>query len=174
MVISHHNETLNGTVLSACHEGAAIEGFCRGPSISDPLAYGVHFYFNTSASNTNPKAADVPGVLSYDAVFGDNMTVPSAMSLVPDFTSNVAVPIIYPNPDQYNEVYFDKNDEMYVLSFRDDTVDPPVSKETKFKQWFVCQTYYSYTYTTLAWVIGKNAKPQNPTCQKVQVQRIWG
>jgi hypothetical protein len=62
---------------------------------------------------------------------------------------------------------------MYVLSTTDDTVDPPVDTEEKVKQWYVCTTDVGYVLETLAWVIGKQATPQNPTCQKVEVKRVW-
>lgn len=35
---------------------------------------------------------------------------------------------------------------------------------------YICDTYYGYRYTTLAWVLG-NAPPQNPTCCAVDVVR---
>ena len=173
LVVLTPNTTLNGSTLDACHEGAAIEGFCRGPQLStNPSSY-AEFYFNTSYSNNDTKAADVPGVLSFDLLISDNMTIPSAMHLVDTFTSNVAVPILYPGYTPYTEVYFDSDDSMYILSFRDDTVNPAVSKEEKIYQWYICTTSYAYTYVTLAWVIGKEATPQNPTCEKVIVKRVW-
>ncbi|ORY19542.1 hypothetical protein BCR34DRAFT_552386 [Clohesyomyces aquaticus] len=173
IVISAKNQTLNGTALSACHEGAAIEGFCRGPKLSDQPAYGTTFYFNTTYETNETIVYDNSGSLDYDLVIGDNQIVPSAMQLVIDPTSNVATPIIYPGGNSYTAVFFDKSEEMYIQSWRDDTVDPAVSKEEKVKQWYICTTYYSYTYTTLAWVVGKHARPQNPTCQKVTVKRVW-
>ncbi|KAF2267914.1 hypothetical protein CC78DRAFT_32124 [Lojkania enalia] len=172
-LVAPHNENLNGITLSACHEGAAIEGFCRGPKLSDiSSGYGSTFYFNSSSGNTNPKAANVAGLLSYDLVIGGNMTVPSAMAMVTELTSNVAVPILYP-AQSGTPVYFDDSDSLYILSIRDDTVDPAVQKNEKIKQWYMCTTYYAYKYTTLAWVVGRNAKPQNPTCEKVKVKRVW-
>ncbi|KAF2112516.1 hypothetical protein BDV96DRAFT_648773 [Lophiotrema nucula] len=174
IVLSSTNDTLNGTLLSACHEGAAIEGFCRGPKLSDTPTYGATFYFNTSYETNETVVYDNYGSLDYDLLISGNQTVPSAMQLVYDPTSNVAVPILYPSGGEtYSSVYFDKSEELYIQSWKDDTVDPAVSKEEKVKQWYVCTTYYSYTYVTLAWVVGKNATPQNPTCQKVTVKRVW-
>ncbi|KAF2655470.1 hypothetical protein K491DRAFT_692931 [Lophiostoma macrostomum CBS 122681] len=173
IVLAPHNATLNGSTLDACHEGAAIEGFCRGPQITSTPSYGSSFYFNTSTSNSNSKASDVQGVLSYDLVIADNTTVPSSMYLVDTWTSNVAVPILSPGYDPVTEVYFDAQDFMYILSTQDDTVSPAGQKQEKVKQWYVCTTYYGYTYDTLAWTVGKRAKPQNPTCQKVEVKRVW-
>lgn len=173
VVFSTTNETINNTALVACHEGAAIEGFCRGPKLPDTSGYGTNFYFNTSSENTVPGAANIPGILSYDLVIADNQTVPSSMNVASTLVSNVAVPVIYPGTSSAYEVYFDEADELYVLSWRDDTVDPAVGKEERLKQWYICTTYYSYTYVTLAWVIGKGVNPQNPTCQKVTVKRVW-
>jgi len=172
-VYSYDNEELNNTSLDACHEGAAIEGFCRGPKLPDTSGYATKFYFNTSVENTDPKAANVPGILSYDLIIGDNELIPSAMNIAFTATSNVNVPVLFPGPNQANEVYFDEADELYILSTRDDTVDPSVLRDERLKQWYICTTHYAYEYVTLAWVVGKGAKPQNPTCQKVTVKRVW-
>lgn len=37
---------------------------------------------------------------------------------------------------------------------------------------YICTTYAGYLYQTLAWTLG-NAPPENPTCQKVDVQRLF-
>jgi hypothetical protein len=96
ILLAPQNSTLNGTALGACHEGAAIEAFCWGPRMcSDPTsqAYKVPFYFNTSDSNNDTKAADIPGVLAYDLRAVGDVIIPSAMTIVErTWTSNVAVP----------------------------------------------------------------------------------
>jgi hypothetical protein len=40
-------------------------------------------------------------------------------------------------------------------------------------RWYVCTTLVtSYTYSTLAWVLGSHS-PQNPSCVKVDVVRVF-
>jgi hypothetical protein len=34
-------------------------------------------------------------------------------------------------------------------------------------------TNWAYTYVTLTWKIGLTSEPQNPSCQKVEVQRVF-
>lgn len=96
------------------------------------------------------------------------------MYLSTDPTSNVAMPMFLPGEDQ-TYVGFGARDRMYIESYIDDTVTPPkvLSTPTKYYRWYVCETNYSgYQYTTLAWVLG-NAKPENPSCEKIIVVRVF-
>lgn len=64
---------------------------------------------------------------------------------------------------------------MYVKSYLDDTVSPPkyLDKPAHLENWYVCLYNYSgYLYEVLAWVYGV-APPQNPSCQKVCVERVF-
>ena len=55
----------------------------------------------------------------------------------------------------------------------DDTMDPiALDKLEIVYRWVLCETYVGYDYTTLAWVMG-NGEPQNPTCQRVEVVRVF-
>jgi hypothetical protein len=103
------------------------------------------------------------------------MKVPSAMEFYISPTSNVAIPIIYPGWDKYSTVEFDECEEMYLSAYQDDTVSPPVYFEPskKVKNWYVCVTRWAYTYSTLVWKVGLTGEPQNPSCVKVEVQRVW-
>lgn len=95
------------------------------------------------------------------------------MSFYVDPSSNVALPMFQPGYDQ-QQVMFDETSQMGIYTYLDDTVTPPTAQNvTILKNWYVCQTYYTgYTYETLAWALGnESAKPQNPSCVKVQVQR---
>lgn len=87
--------------------------------------------------------------------------------------TNVAIPVFFPSLESPTYVSFDKNEHMYIKSYTNDTVTPPTYADPPFKlyRWYMCETYYgSYTYQTLAWTVGK-AKPQNPSCQKIEVVR---
>jgi hypothetical protein len=127
-----------------------------------------------SASDA-PNANDTPGVLAYVLRAGGGLEVPSAMELSVQFTSNVAIPIISPGWDEYTSVYFDECGGLYIPAYQDDTVSPPsyFPDTLKVRNWYVCLTRWSYTYTTFAWKVGLTGEPQNPSCQKVEVQRVW-
>lgn len=91
-----------------------------------------------------------------------------------DPTSNVAV-ALFGASEQTQYVSFDKQNRMYVTGYVDDTVTPPKTAQTptKFYRWYACVTNISgYTYTTLSWVLG-NQKPENPSCKKVDVVRVF-
>lgn len=99
--------------------------------------------------------------------------VSEPMNFYSDPSTNVALPLFEPGYSiQY--ITFDKKGQVAILSFLDDTRDPPTSNTVKaLKNWYVCKTYYTgYRYRTLSWVMGNgSAKPQNPSCVKVEVQR---
>ena len=59
------------------------------------------------------------------------------------------------------------------LGYTDDTVSPPKDKTKPFYRWYVCTTTWElYVYQTLAWVIGKG-NSENPSCVKVDVERVF-
>lgn len=90
-------------------------------------------------------------------------------------TSNIANPTFYPGTDRSTNVAFDKNNCLYIEADMDDTVSPPAyfNSSHKVKNWYVCLTRYSYLYTTLSWKVGLTGTPQNPSCQKVDVVRVF-
>jgi hypothetical protein len=95
------------------------------------------------------------------------------MSFYSDPSTNVAMPMFQPSYE-VQSVMFDKSGHMGIYSYLDDTVTPPTGDKVKIlRNWYVCETYYSgYTYHTLNWVMGDaSAKPQNPSCVKVVVER---
>ena len=96
------------------------------------------------------------------------------MTLYADPTTNVALPLFEP-AENYQYVGFDKNDKLYISGYIDDTVNPPkAGKAYKLYNWYTCKVYYSgYTYTTLSWVFGTVYPPQNPSCKKVDVVRVF-
>ena len=74
------------------------------------------------------------------------------MNFYIDPSTNVALPLFEPSYDvQY--VAFDKNAELVVYSYLDDTQTPPASVNAKaLKNWYVCQSnYLGYQYHTLNW-----------------------
>jgi hypothetical protein len=60
LVLCSSNSTLNGSLLGACHEGAAIEGLCLGGLSSKQYA---QYNFNYSAQSTPDPVLGVTGIL---------------------------------------------------------------------------------------------------------------
>lgn len=90
-------------------------------------------------------------------------------------TSNVANPTFFPGTDKSTFLAFEKDGCSYIETTLDDTVSPPIyfSPSRKVKNWYVCLTRYSYLYNTLSWKVGLTGTPQNPSCQKVDVVRVF-
>ncbi|KAF2261585.1 hypothetical protein CC78DRAFT_346004 [Lojkania enalia] len=177
LAIVSKDQTIDGDTLSACHEGAAIESLCLSNSNStskpDPIPATV-FHFNTSDTVVTPNASlGAPGYLTY-LLRGGNFNVSEAMGLDINPTSNVALPLFWPSTDRAAVVSFDSNDFLNIQNYVVDTVNPPVSGEYRaYYRWYSCTTYYAgYTYVTLSWVLGEG-KPQNPSCVKVNVKRVF-
>jgi hypothetical protein len=157
------NSTLNGTPLYACHEGAAIEGLCLGGNTSPS---SQQFHFNTSEVIQSPS-----GYLTFTLV-GGNFIVSQPMMLSYNDISNVAIPLFQPS-ESGTLVAFDAENKLYIEGYLDDT-KVPMSPHAPmdYYRWWACTTYAGYQYETLAWVMG-NGVPQNPTCQKVDVVRVF-
>ncbi|RCI08519.1 hypothetical protein L249_8884 [Ophiocordyceps polyrhachis-furcata BCC 54312] len=169
VIQSAADKVLNRQRFSACHSGAAIESFCVSGR------FGADFYFNTTEGSQTPiPGYEPPGVIVWNLPLGGEPNhVSEPMTFWNDPSTNVALPLLQPGNDrQY--VTFDKDNQLAIFSYLDDSHTPPTGNELKpLKNWFVCQTYYSgYRYLTLAWVMGNgSAKPQNPSCVKVEVER---
>jgi len=172
-IISYDNSTLNGTSLFACHEGAAIEALCQPGQITTIPTSAQTFNFNTSSSQVAPTdpSIGITGILTF-LLQGSNFNESEPLGLYTPLSSNVALPLFQPSSGI--AVAFDSNNLLNVQDYVDDTVSPPTFTDAKaYYRWYVCTTYYSsYTYQTLNWILGE-APPQNPTCQKVDVQRVF-
>lgn len=170
LIITSSDPTTNGSSLITCHEGAGIEGLCFGAIV----AGGASTYtFNYSASVTPDPNVGVVGLLTY-LLQGGNFNESSPMELAYNPASNVAVPMLTPSISG-QEVGFDKDNKLFIAQYVDDTKEPSTSppyNPMPLYRWYVCTTYEGYTYTTLAWALG-SAAPQNPTCKKVDVVRVF-
>jgi len=104
--------------------------------------------------------------------------VSQAMGLGVLYWTNVAIAqITFPGEDAFStSVAFDECNKMFIYQTQDDTLEPANEFLTIPKmlyRWFICDTYYfGYTYQALTWVLGE-AAPQNPTCQAVNVTRVF-
>ncbi|KAF2179267.1 hypothetical protein K469DRAFT_716525, partial [Zopfia rhizophila CBS 207.26] len=177
LVLLSANSTINGSTLSACHEGAAIEGLCLSNSISiskpEAIAPGT-FYFNTSDTITPPNATlGATGYLTY-LLIGGNFEISEPMGLYVNPTTNVALPLFYPGDTYATTVAFDEKGLLNIQGYIDDTTVPATVGGFKaYYRWYSCTTYYTgYTYVTLSWGLGEG-KPQNPSCVKVDVKRVF-
>ncbi|KAF2664605.1 hypothetical protein BT63DRAFT_483297 [Microthyrium microscopicum] len=175
LVLLSEDLQVNGSTLNACHEGAAIEGLCVGsklPLNGTTTGFST-FQFNTSESITvpNPDIGET-GLLTF-TLRGSGFNESEAMSLYPYTASNVALPLFQPGYSQ-TPVAFDARELLNIQDYIDDTVDPAVAAGPfALYRWYSCKVYYTgYRYTVLSWVYGKYP-PQNPTCCKVDVLRVF-
>jgi hypothetical protein len=170
LVLVSKNKTIDGQYLYSCHEGAAIEGLClagKKPTVSN------QFNFNYSSQSVTPNPTlGTPGYVTW-VLHGGNFNESEALGLYNDPTSNVALPLFEPGYSATVMAFDDKN-LLNIQGYVDDTVSPPKAGDwVAYYRWYACTTYYSgYTYQTLAWALGAG-KPQNPTCVKVDVKRVF-
>jgi hypothetical protein len=87
-------------------------------------------------------------------------------------TSNVAVPLLTPSESGQTIAFRDKDNLMAVPGYIDDTVTPPAYHMVNYYRWYICDTNAGYNYVTAAWVLG-DKPPQNPSCQKVDILRVF-
>lgn len=173
LVINSDNATINGVTLAACHEGAAIEGLCLfgGPLSNNSVTYQQ----NVSSYPSPTTAAGLPGLLTYD-LRGGNFNVSSAMMLSYNPTSNVAVPLFFPGTDVGTTlVAFDECGKMNIQGWLDDRTYPLTTMAgapVPYYRWYACGTDAGYMYETLAWTMGEYP-PENPSCQAVNVTRVF-
>jgi hypothetical protein len=171
LVLKTETSILNGRYLVPCHEGAATEALCLTYPTTN-ISYS-QFFYNTSTNNTQPTS----GLLTWNMPYG-TLNGTSCLSVSMGFqyndASNVVVPMfefgLIPK-----SVAFADDGKLVIPTYQsqDDTKSLPNHSQQSLTRWYVCITEPTwYIYQTLAWVMGE-AKPQNPTCQKVQVYRKW-
>ncbi|KAJ3495150.1 hypothetical protein NLG97_g3597 [Lecanicillium saksenae] len=168
---SSANGSLNGKTISSCHSGAAIEGLCIG---EDKDSEYQTYYLNTTQGATSPVEGYEPsGKLVWNMPYSGGVES-EAMQFFYDPSTNVAHPLFEPSYTSTYVSFDEKDGEMAIFSYVDDTKNPPVSGAFKArKQWYACTTYFTgYTYHTLDWVVG-NGEPQNPSCVKTEVKRVF-
>jgi hypothetical protein len=75
--------------------------------------------------------------------------------------SNVALPLF--GLGQVQEFSFDSSGRLYISN----------ANNKKLYRWYMCrQKFAAYTYNVLSWVYGTDA-PDNKSCQKVNVRRVF-
>ncbi|EJP68457.1 hypothetical protein CRV24_004301 [Beauveria bassiana] len=171
LILDSADGRINGKSISSCHSGAAIEALCIGGSTND--AYQT-YYLNTTEGSTSPVEGYGPsGKLVWNIPL-QGTTESEAMQFFYEPYTNIAHPLFEPSYVATYVAFGDKDNELAIFSYIDDTVSPPKTGEFKaLKQWYACITDYSgYRYQSLNWVVG-NGKPQNPSCIKTEVKRVF-
>jgi hypothetical protein len=178
LVLTSDNTTINGSTLSACHTGAALESLClsSGGGVSNPTPIAATtFNFNTSTNPFTPNVTiGTPGILTW-TLKTTSFDVPSSVYFNYDPTTDIAIPILTPGSERPQLLAFDQQDELNVQGYIDWTANPPNSTGLMkaYYRWYACQTYYAgYAYHNLAWGLGPRV-PENPTCVSVGVKRVF-
>ncbi|KAL9622813.1 MAG: hypothetical protein Q9160_002932 [Pyrenula sp. 1 TL-2023] len=162
LVLLSPDPTINSSFLASCHTGAAIESLCLASATGIP---STTYNFNTSEFSGST------GILTY-VLRGSNFNESEPLTLYYNPASNVALPLLEPS-DSGVPVGFDDQDLLYVSSYVDDRVSPPTVRDQKYYRWYACRTYFlGYQYQTLAFGLG-DTQPQNPTCIKTDVKRLF-
>ena len=169
LVLRAKNSSLDGATLIPCHEGAAIEGLCVS---TRNLSNAVQFNFNTSSQGGGQFDSEIGelGILTWFLRGGANVS--SGLTLSSNIATNVGIPLFFPGSQNAQVVAFDSHGLLNLQHYVDDRVAPPYRNMTAYYRWNICNTYWGYYYSTLAWVYG-DGKPQNPTCEAVNVTRVW-
>lgn len=175
-VISTSNSTINGQYLEACHAGAAIEELCLGGTDGTPSDYNT-YNLNVSTEATFSDEEFETGILTW-TLQGDDFSVSEGLVFNPSLTSNVVAPEFEPAESFEFLVGFDCEDKLFIYSsyydetsFTPSTVPDSVDPEPLYR-WYACYVYNGgYYYQALAWVtVGE---PINPTCEAVEVERVF-
>ena len=96
------------------------------------------------------------------------------MAFYADPSTNVGLPLFEPSYDITYVAFDNATGEMVVIVYLNDTVKPATDDTPRaLSRWYACEyNYDAYTYEVLTWVYG-SAKPENPTCSKVTVKRVF-
>jgi hypothetical protein len=171
---SETNATLDGSYLTACHAGAAIEGLCLGGKTAPnaTTTYATYYYNYTTYDGTPSDS----GVLIWNLPYtGPNGTAIESESMTLGYNpgSNVAFPLFEPSYTN-TQVGFNGT-ELFIPSPYDDSTFTPGKYPTstgvqQLKNWYVCWGWVGgYYYQAVAWVTAE--APHNPTCQKVCIEK---
>lgn len=162
LILQSPDSSINGDSLASCHEGAAIESLCLASATG---ISAVAYNFNTSAFSGDN------GFLTY-VLRGANFNESEPLTFFYNPASNVVLPLFEPSESAVS-VGFDESDLMFVAAYYDDRTNPVNPAEQRYYRWYACSTYFEgYNYQTLAWVLG-DTEPQNPTCIKTDVKRVF-
>ncbi|KAI0902139.1 hypothetical protein F4806DRAFT_27341 [Annulohypoxylon nitens] len=181
-IVGQKNSSIIG-YASSCHTGAALEGLCYGAGqVPESQVASYQYYFNYTGS---PMVDDSPvgqviWKLPYLDQDGNEATVPQTLSLQYTSNSNVASTEFGLSGEcsPGANLGFDADGKLFAWNYIDDSTFVPgiypypdgVGKA--YYQWYVCWIYYtSYYYQAIGW--STSSPPHNPTCQPVDIQRVF-
>jgi hypothetical protein len=175
LLLTSEDGTINNTV-SACHTGAGMESFCLLNS-TETSKESSTFNFNSSIyaqAPSNDPSLGVPGILTWFLPASNLGPVPSSAYFSNDPSTNLAVPILQTGSSNPQLLAFNDCDELILQSYIDWTANPPKEVEPYgLNRWYACKTLLlGYEYDNLAWGLGAEI-PDDPTCVKVDVTRVW-
>lgn len=159
--------------LGACNWTIPRKGLClTDDTTATPARPYSTFYHNVSSYNY-----DNQGILNWPlSLWGRDDPASSAMRFHYEAGTNLVEIMLEPWTDIYQLVWFEEDSaSMYIAIDEDDTgkVRDWVVPPKQVKNWYMCNSRYSIKLRTLAWKIGFVGEPQNPTCSKVDVVRVW-
>ncbi|GAB0135711.1 hypothetical protein EsDP_00004038 [Epichloe bromicola] len=168
LIVRSEDKELNGRAFGTCSE--KIDGM----SLSSMCLINSTGTFDSSAIFhlvTEQDAQSGPGGVAGYLIYYIHKN-PQSMSFFNFPSSNVALTLFYSGIGSGQPVGFDEHQQMNYVAAFDDTTSPPSASTRVLKNWYFCTTRYmtEQPLQTLNWVIGI-AKPQNPSCVKVDVER---
>ena len=165
IVETAHNETLNGSQLFSYHAGAGIEQLGIVKQTLDTVNTAGLFQFNSSSYSSYETDTGSYGTLVW-TLHGNNFNVSQALGFNYSPFYNTAVP------------EFGIGSTIF-LKFADDFLLVPHTTSTTtsaIDSWYACDIpqdqALGYNYFALAWGLG-TAVPDNKSCQKVSVKRLF-
>ncbi|KAJ4312315.1 hypothetical protein N0V94_007511 [Neodidymelliopsis sp. IMI 364377] len=128
LILSSSDTSVNGSTLSACHTGAALESLCLSNSSTtsnpDPIAPAT-FNFNTSSNiPTANETLGTRGILTWTLQSGSG-DIPSSVYFNYDPTADTTVPILAPGSENAQLLAFDDQNMLNVQGYIDWTANPP-------------------------------------------------
>ncbi|KAJ4416408.1 hypothetical protein N0V82_006750 [Gnomoniopsis sp. IMI 355080] len=175
-LISKANSTINGQFLASCHAGAAIEELCLAGTDGTPDDSNTYNLNITTSADSSDQEFDT-GILTW-LLQGSGFNVSEGLVFSPSLTSNVVAPEFEPAESYAFQVGFDCEDRLFIYSSIYDEACftagevPTAVTPVPLYQWYACYTYNGgYYYHVLAWVT--EGEPINPTCEAVEVKRVF-
>lgn len=176
LVVDSSNPALDNHVLSACHEGAAIEGLCLGP-VYDASTAPTYTFNSSTYDLANPPAngGGAVGIVIYQLPVSGlpTPTEPEGLTLVYNPISNLALPFFEPGTDNVIYFSFDADNKLNLQGVLDNGNTTEEEQTVVAYNWQICTTFNAgYSYTALAWIVGGGVA-NNPTCSPVNVTRVF-
>ena len=176
--IRSDNTTYNNTAITTCHQGAALTSLCVGAhpvNLTEAAPFALNIV--TTPSGILEFAAPTPPTTTPNATstwFPMNFWFDVYTNVVMGFFQPLSAEI----PIQPTQLMFDAGGLLVMEApVLDDRLSPnwkPTGNNaTAVNRWFVCETWppAAYITTSVVWGLGE-AKPQNPSCVKVDVVKV--